>query len=163
MERNSRRRLIFVLGGPGGDHTLSIKIATGNVSGGIAKFAVKQRTCPGCKVVLSPNGKRATAPNSTIWLLTFQRRAINLQQLQTKPSRTVRRSGKVAVFPSSYSAFSPFPQIAKVRLHETAFNRVIAPKEKEASIVLNPCFFPQLWAQCQRCQGSLHQDVLCTR
>ncbi|CAK9218032.1 unnamed protein product [Sphagnum troendelagicum] len=23
--------------------------------------------------------------------------------------------------------------------------------------------FGRLWTQCQRCQGSLHQDVLCTR
>ena len=23
--------------------------------------------------------------------------------------------------------------------------------------------FSQLWTQCQRCQGSLHEDVLCTR
>ena len=23
--------------------------------------------------------------------------------------------------------------------------------------------FNRLWTQCQRCQGSLHQDVLCTR
>lgn len=23
--------------------------------------------------------------------------------------------------------------------------------------------FARLWSQCQRCQGSLHQDVLCTR
>ncbi len=23
--------------------------------------------------------------------------------------------------------------------------------------------FSRLWSQCQRCQGSLHQDVLCTR
>ena len=22
--------------------------------------------------------------------------------------------------------------------------------------------FARLWSQCQRCQGSLHQDVLCT-
>ena len=22
--------------------------------------------------------------------------------------------------------------------------------------------FPALWTQCQRCQGSLHQDVLCS-
>lgn len=23
--------------------------------------------------------------------------------------------------------------------------------------------FNRLWAQCQRCQGSLHEDILCTR
>ncbi len=23
--------------------------------------------------------------------------------------------------------------------------------------------FSRLWTQCQRCQGSLHEDVLCTR
>ena len=23
--------------------------------------------------------------------------------------------------------------------------------------------FARLWTQCQRCQGSLHEDVLCTR
>jgi len=23
--------------------------------------------------------------------------------------------------------------------------------------------FNRLWTQCQRCQGSLHEDVLCTR
>jgi len=39
-----------------GEHTLAIKITTG--TGGIAKFAEKRRTCPGCKVPLAPDGKK---------------------------------------------------------------------------------------------------------
>uniref|UniRef100_A0A4W5K488 C4-type zinc-finger of DNA polymerase delta domain-containing protein n=1 Tax=Hucho hucho TaxID=62062 RepID=A0A4W5K488_9TELE len=44
-------------------------------------------------------------------------------------------------------------------------------KKKESELYQKEIFhlstleerFSRLWTQCQRCQGSLHEDVLCTR
>jgi len=90
-----------------GDHTRKIKKAAGDGSakGSIMKFAVKKKTCLGCKVVLSPH-------ENTVCSNCEPKRA----ELYLK-------------------------QVDKVRKHEELYSKV--------------------WTQCQRCQGSLHLDVLC--
>lgn len=88
-----------------GDHTRKIKISTPTV-GGIASFAVKSRTCIGCRSILSP-------------------------QQHVVCAHCAPKQGQLYM-----------KQVDKVREHETLFTRV--------------------WAECQRCQGSLHQEVLCT-
>lgn len=88
-----------------GDHTRSIKVIAPS-SGGIVKFAIKTKTCVGCKVPLGPNEKSLCVHCKV-------------------------RAGELYV-----------KQVEKVRVHEELYTRV--------------------WTQCQRCQGSLHQDVLCT-
>jgi DNA polymerase delta subunit 1 len=89
-----------------GDHTLVRKQTSSTASGGIMKFAVKKRTCMGCKVVLKPAEK-------TVCAYCHENQGILYVQ-----------------------------QVEKVRSFEQLYS--------------------QTWTQCQRCQGSLHQDVLCT-
>lgn len=88
-----------------GDHTRHIKMSTPSV-GGIMRFAVKARTCFGCKAVLRADEKtvckHCEANEASLYL----------------------------------------NQLEKTRTYEKLFS--------------------QVWSQCQRCQGSLHQDVLCT-
>jgi DNA polymerase delta subunit 1 len=90
-----------------GDHTRSIKLTTPtSAAGGIMKFAVKKRTCLGCKVPLKANEKTVCA---------------HCHENQAE----------------LYVA-----QVSKVRSFEQLYSKT--------------------WTQCQRCQGSLHQEVLCT-
>jgi DNA polymerase delta subunit 1 len=89
-----------------GDHTRSVKIlAPAAQPGGIMKFAVKTRTCIGCKVPLSGNQK-----------VVCNHCQMNQAQLYIK-------------------------QLNNVRAYEQSYS--------------------ELWTQCQRCQGSLHQEILC--
>jgi len=89
-----------------GDHTRQIKLAT-PATGGIMKFAVKQKTCLGCKVPLNNSDTNNLC----------QHCQLDISDLYLK-------------------------QIDKVREHEELYSRT--------------------WTQCQSCQGSLHQEVLCT-
>jgi len=88
-----------------GAHTRQIKVSTPSV-GGISSWAVKQRTCLGCRAVLSPSQR------------------VVCQHCAPKQAQLYMR------------------QVERVREHEELFTRA--------------------WTMCQRCQGSLHQDVLCT-
>jgi DNA polymerase delta subunit 1 len=88
-----------------GDHTRTIQIAAPK-TGGLMKFAVKKKTCLGCKAVLK-NQDAAVCEHC-------------------------------------------MPRMNSIYLkHLRHFNNTEAR-------------YSQLWTQCQRCQGSLHQDVLCT-
>ena len=44
-------------------------------------------------------------------------------------------------------------KLARVGLYQKEVGQLSALEEK----------FARLWTQCQRCQGSLHEDILCTR
>ena len=90
-----------------GAHTRQIKVST-PTTGGIMKFAVKRRTCLGCKVPLTA----ADGSNNLC-----QHCAANRAMLYMR-------------------------QIEKVREHEELYCRT--------------------WTQCQQCQSSLVQEVLCT-
>ncbi|KAF9649950.1 hypothetical protein BDM02DRAFT_3227677 [Thelephora ganbajun] len=92
-----------------GDHTRTIQIATPTV-GGLMKFAVKTRTCLGCKTALKPTN---SIPDGAV-------------------CHNCRR-----------------------RLPELYHKQIKSAAELQTR-------FARLWTQCQRCQGSLHQDVLCT-
>ena len=51
--------------------------------------------------------------------------------------------------PCTVSTCPLFPPVVRIPFH-------LAVRECED-------MFSRLWVECQRCQGSLHQDVLCTR
>ena len=51
-------------------------------------------------------------------------------------------------------------QVERVRGHEKLFNQVSGARGVRRALTSRGA---QVWAQCQRCQSSLHQDVLCTR
>lgn len=90
-----------------GEHTRAVKILTPSAaSGGIMRFAVKKRTCIGCKVPLSGNQK------------------VVCNHCQANQAGLyIKQLGHVRQFEQGYS---------------------------------------KLWTQCQRCQGSLHQEILCS-
>ena len=89
-----------------GSHTRQIKVST-PTTGGIVKFAVKHRTCIGCR---SPLPKE--------W------------------------ESNLCVHCESRRGEMYMKQVEKVREHEELYCRA--------------------WTQCQSCQASLHQEVLCT-
>ncbi|KAL9158743.1 hypothetical protein ABFS82_08G088800 [Erythranthe guttata] len=88
-----------------GSHTRSISISTPS-TGGIMKFAKKQRTCLGCKALIS---------NSDHTLCSHC------------------KGREAELYCKSVSNVADLEEL-----------------------------FGRLWTQCQECQGSLHQDVLCT-
>lgn len=119
-----------------GEHTRSIKVASGSsAAGGIMAFAVKARTCLGCKTVLKENGK------SPFLLSDWWDSWISLiAQLMVVLGVSTEHTVCAYCFQDQASLY--IDQVAKVR----EFEEVHA----------------DLWTQCQRCQGSLHQEVLCT-
>jgi DNA polymerase delta subunit 1 len=88
-----------------GEHTRTVKVST-HAAGGLMKFAVKARTCVGCKSVLK----------------TSERTVCSYCEVN-KPALYIAQMNTVREFESTYA---------------------------------------RLWTECQRCQGSLHQDVLCS-
>jgi len=90
-----------------GDHTRTIKVTKTNM-GAMFKFAVKKKTCIGCKCIL----KKADEKSSVC------------SKCKPKESQFYMK------------------QMAVVRKKERSFH--------------------VLWTQCQRCQGSLTQEVLCS-
>jgi len=90
-----------------GDHTRTIKV-TKTSMGAMFKFAVKKKTCIGCKCIL----KKADENSSVC------------SKCKSKESQLYMK------------------QMAVVRKKERSFH--------------------VLWTQCQRCQGSLTQEVLCS-
>ena len=92
-----------------GAHTRAIKLSTPS-TGGIMRFAVKKRTCLGCKVPLT--GSDGSSGSNLCSHCADNRGALYMRQIE------------------------------RVREHEELYCRA--------------------WSQCQSCQGSLHQEVLCT-
>ena len=90
-----------------GDHTRTIKVAKTSM-GAMFKFAVKKKTCIGCKCIL----KKADANSSVCGKCKAKE-----SQLYMKQMAVVRKKARS---------------------------------------------FHVLWTQCQRCQGSLTQEVLCS-
>jgi len=90
-----------------GDHTRTIKVTKTNM-GAMFKFAVKKKTCIGCKCVLKGADKDSSV----------------CSKCKPKESQFYMK------------------QMAVVRKKERSFH--------------------VLWTQCQRCQGSLTQEVLCS-
>jgi len=105
------------------------------------KFAVKTVTCLGCKTPLkSHNTQSAYLRHKAVVGLTFFLRWCCLQELRSADARTVPETGMCIFRRSSHLLISL--QCASTSQLQVAFAR--------------------LWTQCQRCQGSLHQDVLCS-
>ena len=83
-------------------------------------------------------------------------------------SKTVKTSslGKLAAFTKKKSSCIS----CKAVLHDdAAVCKHCKPRESEVyqkemvQLAALESKFSRLWTQCQRCQGSLHEDVLCTR
>lgn len=92
-----------------GDHTRQIKISTPS-TGGIMKFAVKQRTCIGCKVPLQKTGSA---------------RCVRFVSIQIAEVCFAALSEKVCCkHCKPMEADLYIQQMEKIRSHETLFNKV---------------------------------------
>ncbi|SGY32734.1 BQ5605_C002g01405 [Microbotryum silenes-dioicae] len=115
-----------------GDHTRIVSIVA-PTSGGLMKFAVRTMTCLGCKTPLKPN-----RPSESGTKVSLPRRAPPLILAPERPPSDKAVCENCA--PRTAELYAK--QLNITTAHETTYAR--------------------LWTQCQRCQGSLVQDVLCT-
>lgn len=127
-----------------GEHTRTVHQGASSLTGIMAKFATRKATCIGCKATLSSENTRN-----------------NNEMLAIPPSSQISS-------PSSTQSFSPNDDHStigeendlicdhcKPRLSELYMRQMSITEETKVR-------FARLWTQCQRCQGSLHEDVLCT-
>eukprot|EP00887_Chlorella_sp_A99_P006196 scaffold3.g6196.t1 len=115
-----------------GAHTRSILVSTPSAaSGGIMRFAQKKLTCLGCKAPLDKG-------EATVCKHCRRARAGGGRAGGAGKGERGRRRGT-----------RPLPRVGEVYART-----VCGVNDLEAQ-------FSALWTQCQRCQGSLHQDVLC--
>lgn len=77
-------------------------------------------------------------------------------------------NGRLRQLPSQGAPFAPARTLGPTRL--TPRRRAPPPRHQEGELyvgrlqamVEHERDFSRLWTQCQRCQGDLHKDVLCT-
>ncbi|KAB5556432.1 hypothetical protein DKX38_007341 [Salix brachista] len=118
-----------------GSHTRSISISTPS-TGGIMKFAKKQLTCIGCKTLL--------------------RAFLFLQENMPSEFKSHCESIRTKLFAQTAKGEKQSctaNQFLKASISFEFFLNLLSELEQ---------IFGRLWTQCQECQGSLHQDVLCT-
>ena len=124
-----------------GAHTRSILVSTPSAaSGGIMRFAQKRLTCLGCK---APLGKSETT-------------VCKHCRVQVRVGGCAHAGVGGGKGGAIELACTPVHTHAAAALQEgDIYQRtVLGVNDLEAQ-------FSSLWTQCQRCQGSLHQDVLC--
>ena len=129
-----------------GAHTRSILVSTPSAaSGGIMKFAQKRLTCLSCK---APLGKE----ESTVCKHCREKEGEIYQ-------KTVGRREAYVLPPSLCLCYLTRCHVPPLQPH----NFFSHPRDNEQVSGVNDleAQFSALWTQCQRCQGSLHQDVLC--
>ena len=152
---------------PAGDHTRSIMVSTPSLAaGGIMKFAKVRHSCLACKATLAPGDStlcRHCSPKVMI-IVTFRRFSscllckLQLFEAQTPGAKwQSSRSSPNSMRGKSTSKAHVFllKHWLCVQEAEIYQKNLLGVNELESS-------FSALWTQCQRCQGSLHQDVLCT-
>lgn len=119
-----------------GEHTRSIAKPT-PTTGGLMKFAKVTLTCLGCKSPLS-NGLTSVCKSC----------ASKVGSMHQRGSHAVETS-----------CLRPYcsPVFACIHSQE-------AEIFSQKLVDVNGCeqMFNRLWTQCQRCQGDMHKDVLCT-
>lgn len=116
-----------------GSHTRAISISTPSNSG-IMRFAKKQLSCVGCKALISNKDQTLCSHCKGREAELYCKTVDNGMKTKTK-TKTIKNA-------TVFWRNSPFVSI------------IVSELEK---------LFGRLWTQCQECQGSLHQDVLCTR
>ncbi|KAG5019453.1 hypothetical protein JHK87_015308 [Glycine soja] len=138
-----------------GSHTRSISISTPSNSG-ILRFAKKQLTCIGCKALLG----------DIVGLIEFHILCKFLSLLFNNVS--VDTTCEIA-FCTGARVITLSVHIAKegrlsctVKQYLKMFFLLDKTSGGVAAVSELEMLFGRLWTQCQECQGSLHQDVLCT-
>lgn len=124
-----------------GEHTRTISVAT-PTTGGLMKFAKKTLTCLGCRTPLK--GDQTSVCDHC--------KTKEVMHPQIPPLTCVR----VSLFSYSLEHF-----ISTTSLNPNVSQADICRKSIE-DVTAKQGHFSALWTQCQRCQGSLHQEVLCT-
>lgn len=143
--------MIFLYSLIGGEHTRTISLITPTI-GGLMKFTVKAFTCLGCKAPLGPNGNTKQSDNLILcWIIVYQKivslEKVVCQHCKSKESELYQKQ----VGPLSFDDHNTSSSLVKCSMS----SQLHAVNELEER-------FSRLWTQCQRCQGSLHQDVICT-
>lgn len=117
------------------------------------KFAIRTATCLGCKTPLKTTNKGASL--ASLCCLTSFRQADLLSFLQTAPSAITVDRGLASC---TRSRWVPHSSPTRV-IHSPGLTHPLPQLLLTSAAQVN---FSRLWTQCQRCQGSLHQDVLCS-
>ena len=131
-----------------GAHTRTIAVAAPTM-GGLMKFAKKTQLCMGCKTPLAAAAAAAklTPPssngfNSTRTISTTSKNSKNSKNANSAPELPPPVAG--AVCPSCR------PRLAELY------------RKQLATVSTLEVRFARLWTQCQRCQGSMHNEVICS-
>lgn len=169
---------------PEGDHTRCKTVLTSKV-GGLMAFAQKRSTCIGCRAVLKTNGVcvcvRVDLHFNDVLMLDMCCRILQLLCVISARRRSLNCTRRRwAAFQNTCFLFACLNTVWKASLHcphPLLIFPFLTSNEREDSLFCNVfCHnlqiyhlntleerFSRLWTQCQRCQGSLHEDVLCTR
>ncbi|PON49372.1 DNA-directed DNA polymerase [Parasponia andersonii] len=164
-----------------GSHTRSISISTPSNSG-IMKFAKKQLSCIGCKALLRLREEEGTTQSDRkrqFWVGQNLEKEKNETKamgvgsefksptgayltgmLQAHGSCGVTQVLDPFFFSSTLSAYVTQIELSARTVGEERLNFTVNPFQMVVSEL--EMLFGRLWTQCQECQGSLHQDVLCT-
>ncbi|PON63164.1 DNA-directed DNA polymerase [Trema orientale] len=165
-----------------GSHTRSISISTPSNSG-IMKFAKKQLSCIGCKALLRLREEEGTTQSDRkrqFWLgqnlgkeknetkamgfvgseFKSPTGAYLTGMLQAHGSWGVTQVLDPFFFSSTLSVYVTQIELSARTVEEEKLNFTANPFQMVVSEL--EMLFGRLWTQCQECQGSLHQDVLCT-
>lgn len=110
------------------------------------KFAVKTVTCLGCRTPLKSN-KGKSRHNLESCCVTGS----------ADPPQRVQSASTVA-----QNCRSSIKNRQAISLLDFAVNRLSSDLTQVVQTSALQIDFARLWTQCQRCQGSLHQDVICT-
>ena len=123
-----------------GAHTRAIAVSTPTAAaGGIMRFAKVRLTCLGCRAPLAEGGGALCAH--------CKPKVGGGRREESGP----RRRERARSHPNPSRTLSP-PLFQEAEVYSRALAATTSLEDAFAS----------LWTQCQRCQGSLHADVLCT-
>jgi DNA polymerase delta subunit 1 len=137
-----------------GEHTRAISVATPSAqAGGIMRFARVRATCLGCRAPL-PDPPKVSVVSVTATAGGAGGAAGG------GDNKTAAADGKGAADQQCGSATDDAVSRALCKACLPRGPEVYARALSGANALERQ--FARLWSQCQRCQGSLHDDVLCT-
>ena len=130
-----------------GDHTRAVTVVHSK-TGGLAAFTKKKATCVGCKAVLKREGSAVCDNCKGKASDVYQKEISQLYNLEEKFNRLGWCYGVIL-------------ENICVNLKQNYCQQL--PLSRTVWWYSSKCISIRLWTQCQRCQGSLHEEVLCTR
>ena len=149
-----------------GAHTRSIAVAAPTM-GGLMKFAKKTQLCMGCKTPLAPSkatalasasasiststpsAKSSTRPSTSTAITNTTNKNDKNDKTKNQPTSTATPAN-TATLPSGAVCPSCRPRLAELY------------RKQLATVSTLEVRFARLWTQCQRCQGSMHNEVICS-